>query len=169
MRGERLKQVCADHGLSGVFPLDPLDAEPAIWSEMPTWQRISRRNEAHILSCAALVANLTPFRGPSADVGTVFELGFMRALNRPVFGWSNTSVPFDRRTAAAFGSIDGRDAEGLAMEAFGCTDNLMIDGAIRSSGGALMLEEVPSAARWTALDAFEACVRACAAMLRQSG
>ena len=50
-------------------------------------------NEAHIRSCDALIANLTPFRGPSADPGTVYELGFMRALGRPVSGFMNTAGP----------------------------------------------------------------------------
>ena len=27
----------------------------------------------------AIIANLTPFRGPSADTGTVYELGYMAA------------------------------------------------------------------------------------------
>ena len=45
-----------------------------------------------------MIANLTPFRGPSADVGTVYEVGFMRALGRPVFGYATTAEPFTRRT-----------------------------------------------------------------------
>lgn len=164
-RGAQLKEICARHGLGGVFPLDPLPGEPAAWERLPQWARIALRNEAHIRSCAALVANLTPFRGPSADVGTVFELGFMRALGRPVFGWSNTSVPFEARTRAALAGLDGRDAQGLAIEAFGCSDNLMIDGAIAASGGELHRADPPHDARWTDLAAFERCVAACAAAL----
>jgi Nucleoside 2-deoxyribosyltransferase len=29
--------------------------------------------------CDAMIVNLTPFRGPSADVGSAYEMGFMRA------------------------------------------------------------------------------------------
>ena len=43
-------------------------------------------------SCDAAVANLTPFRGVSADAGTAFEVGFMRALGRPVLGYTNTPL-----------------------------------------------------------------------------
>ena len=161
-RAAALKASCRRHGLEGVFPLDALLDEPSAWAALPEWERIARRNEAHIRSCAALIANLTPFRGPSADVGTVFELGFMRALGRPVFGWSATAVPFEQRSRAALGMAPGsvgRDADGLAIESFGCSDNLMIDGAIRASGGILVLGEDQDP--WP-LGPFEDCVRACA-------
>ncbi len=168
-RGAALKTVCARHGLTGVFPLDALDDEPAAWAALPEWQRIALRNEAHIRGAAALIANLTPFRGPSADVGTVFELGFMRALGRPVFGWSTTAEPFAERTrrhcAARRSGGRWRDAEGLSVEAFGCSDNLMIDGAVIASGGALETAEVPAATRWSDLAAFERCVIRAAALL----
>jgi len=35
------------------------------------------------------VLNLTPFRGTSADVGTVFELGFLTGLGKSVFAYTN--------------------------------------------------------------------------------
>ena len=60
--------------------------------------RYAARDEQHIRSADALIANLTPFRGSSADVSTAYELGFMRALGRPVFGYSTTAVPFTQRS-----------------------------------------------------------------------
>jgi len=174
-RGAALRAVCARHGLAGVFPLDELDdGDDPAWHALPEAHRIARRNEAHIASCQALVANLTPFRGPSADAGTVFELGYMRALGRPVFGWSNSALPFAARTRAACAphaapAADGtwRDAEGLMLEDFpGMADNLMIDGAIAASGGVLVVRDVPAPSRWQDLAAFEACVAAAARLLR---
>jgi nucleoside 2-deoxyribosyltransferase len=166
-RAAALKAVCARHGLVGVSPLDALDGgEPDSWRALPEPLRIARRNEAHIAGCAALVANLTPFRGPSADAGTVFELGFMRALGRPVFGWSNCAEAFATRTRAfcapaARAGADGtwRDGEGLLLEDFSpLADNLMIDGAIIASGGVLVAHDLPRASVWTDLAAFEACI-----------
>lgn len=172
-RGAALKAICARHGILGVFPMDPLASEPPDWAGLPEFQRISLRNEAHIRAADALIANLTPFRGPSADVGTVFEIGFMRALGRPVFGWSNTAADFASRTRAFVGdaarvAADGewRDGEAMALERFGCLDNLMIDGAVLASGGCLEVVEVPAAARWADLAAFERCVAKAAALLR---
>ena len=170
-----LKAICARHGLVGVSPLDPLDGgdHPA-WQSLPEAFRIARRNEAHIVGCAALVANLTPFRGPSADAGTVFELGYMRALGRPVFGWSNSGEAFVARTRAFCGpgaqpGVDGwRDGEGLLVEDFApLADNLMIDGAIAASGGALVTRSIARAAAWSDLSAFEDCIARVAALLRR--
>ncbi len=165
-RGARLKEVCARHGLHGRLSRSiRCPAEPDSWSSLLEWERIALRNEAHIRSCDALIANLTPFRGASADVGTVFELGFMRALGRPVFGWTNTTASFLERTRAAVSRADDRDMEGLAIEAFGCVDNLMIDGAVRASGGAILLSDVAGSERWRDIASFERCVAACAAAL----
>lgn len=171
-RAAALKAICARHGIIGVSPLDDLaGGDPPGWAGLPEAYRIARRNEAHIAGCDALVANLTPFRGPSADAGTVFELGFMRALGRPVFGWSNAAAPFAARTRAAFASVqhaDGtwRDAEGMLVEDFApLHDNLMIDGAIAASGGVLVARDLPRGAAWTSLEAFEACIQAAARTL----
>lgn len=161
LRADRLKAICAAHGLCGVSPLDPWPSEPATWSELPEALRIARCNEAHIGSCDALIANLTPFRGPSADPGTVFELGFMRALGRPVFGWTNSGARFAARTRAFTGAAGERDADGLLIEDFpDMTENLMIDAAIVASGGTLEVDPCPPAERWLRLDAFGRCVSA---------
>jgi nucleoside 2-deoxyribosyltransferase len=156
------KAICARHNATGVFPTDL--AENA--GDAPDrFMRIYLGNEAHMRGCDALIANLTPFRGPSADAGTVYELGFMRALGRPIFGYANTGVSFRTRTLAFLGAAarqgeDGEwtDAEGLHLENFGLHDNLMIDGGILASGGRLITRDVPPERRWSDLEGFEACV-----------
>ena len=175
-RGAALKAICARYGLTGVFPLDPPDApDPPAWAALPPAQRLALRNEAHIRASAALIANLTPFRGPSADAGTVFELGFMRALGRLVFGWTNAAGDFAARTRAFLGDTAApdaqggwRDADGMAVEDFGCIDNLMIDGAVLASGGALEVADLPPERRWSDLAAFERCVARLADALRRA-
>lgn len=156
------KRICAAYGLEGVFPLDtPPQAPPA---DHPYWMRIYLGNEAHIRSCGALIANLTPFRGPSADAGTVFELGFMRALGRPVMGYSNAAAEFLARTQAFLADqarprADGgwEDAEAMGLEDFGLADNLMIDGGIEAAGGVYERIEAAPGRRWHDLTAFERC------------
>ena len=169
VRAAALKSVCARHGLLGVSPLDALEDEPATWAGLSEGRRIALRNEAHMAGCAALIATLTPFRGPSADAGTVFEVGYMRALGRPVFGWSNSGALFTERTRAFLGDAATRgadgawlDGEGMLIEVFGLADNLMIEGAILASGGALFTAEVEDGLRWIELAAFERCVAAAA-------
>lgn len=161
------REICARHGLVGVSPLDDLPQQPPAWTALPEWRRIALRNEAHIARCDAVVANLTPFRGPSADAGTVFEIGFARALGRPVFAYSNSPAPFARRTqdyAAAHGGLVGsaggvlRDGDALLVEQFGLADNLMIEAAIHGSGGALLLAHAEPAERWRDLTVFRRCI-----------
>ncbi len=165
---ERKRAICAAHGLVGIFPVDAHPEEAADGGAAP-WLQIYRRNEAHMRGADAVIANLTPFRGPSADVGTVYELGFMRALGRKVLGYSNVAAGLLPRTlgflgGAAWRDAEGRwrDADGMALEDFGLADNLMIDGGIHEAGGLLIRREVPKAERWSDLTAFEACVKALA-------
>lgn len=92
--GARKCAICRQHSLIGVFPTDEDDAyDPAL---APTEQglAISRAMERLIQGCDAMIVNLTPFRGPSTDVGSAYEMGFMRALGRPIFAYSNDDRPF---------------------------------------------------------------------------
>lgn len=163
------KRICAAHGLEGVFPLDPPPAAPP--ADRAYWMRIYLGNEAHIRSCGALIANLTPFRGPSADVGTVYELGFMRALGRPVAGYTNVAAEFLRRTRHFLGQDarprpDGgwEDLHAMGLEDFGLADNLMVDGGIEASGGVFVRHDSAPGELWRDLAAFERC---CAAIARR--
>ena len=164
---ERKKAICARHGLIGVSPLDQLPDQPSDWAALPKWQRIALRNETLIRSCDVMIANLTPFRGPSADVGTVYEVAFMRAIGRPVFGYATTASGFTQRTSdfasGQGGTVTGpdgslRDAQGMLIEQFGLFDNLMIEAVILASGGRLVVAEIAVEHRWTDLAVFERCV-----------
>ncbi|MDB5412166.1 MAG: putative Nucleoside 2-deoxyribosyltransferase [Rubritepida sp.] len=152
--GAAKKAICVRYGLTGVFPLDTPALMP---SGPPDWRRIHAANEMHIQSCDALVANLTPFRGTAADSGTVFELGYMRGLGRPVFGYTHAPADYRARVADArrLGEI-WRDGEGLEVEDFGLAENLMLEGAIAASGGVLLRGQAPGG--WTDLALFERCV-----------
>src|SRR4051812_37187952 len=170
---ERKKAICAGFGLTGVSPLDALANEPAAWAALAEWQRIALRNEAHIRGCDALIANLTPFRGPSADAGTVYEVGFARALGLKLFGYATVAAPFLDRTlahldGAAAQAPDGSwwDADGLQIEQFGLFDNLMIEGGIHGSGGTLLRADQDT--RWHDLQLFERCVQMAADALAEA-
>jgi nucleoside 2-deoxyribosyltransferase len=166
---ERKKAICAGFQLVGVSPLDDLPDQPPEWADLPDWRRIALRNEAHIRGCSAIVANLTPFRGPSADVGTVYEIGFARGLGLKVFGYATVATAFLDRTLSSIGGgrqeADGSwwDADGLLVEQFGLFDNLMIEGGITESGGLLVRSDQD---RWNDLSVFERCVQAAAEAMR---
>src|SRR6266702_3428190 len=81
-------ELCARHGLEGKYPLDAqLDLGNLALAERA--YAIARANEGLIGDCDAVIANLTPFRGPGADTGTAYEVGYARGRGMPVFGYSN--------------------------------------------------------------------------------
>src|SRR5438067_177093 len=103
LQGEKKKAVCQTYGLQGVFPLDA-EIAAANKPRRETGLLISQANERLIRSCAALIANMTPFRGVSTDVGTAYEMGFGCALGLVVFAYSNIATPFAQRTSQALGA-----------------------------------------------------------------
>lgn len=162
-RAAMLQAICQRHGLHGISPLDPLPGEPKSWATLPEARCIARRNEAHIRRSDALVANLMPFRGPAADAGTAYEVGFARALGLPIFGWANWADNHADRVRALPGSTQATDAQGLAIEDFGLFENLMLSCGIEESGGTMIT--AASNAPWHDLEAFERCVVQAAAHL----
>lgn len=160
--------LCARYGFVGLPPLDvKLGAK-----RKPTSTNIFERNLALMQRADLIVANLTPFRGVSADPGTVFELGWFRGAGKPVYGYSNVATPIETRIAAAFAPlVDGAAgrriaSDGMSVEGFGLGDNLMIDEALRPFGGLTR----PADGRDRAIDdllLFEECLkRAAHAALR---
>ena len=121
--------ICARHGIHLRAPIDnDVDISAADASG-----RIYRHNLAMMLGCDAIVANLTPFRGPSADDGTAFELGYFDALRRPAFAYSNAAEPLAERTRAFLAREPDRIP--LAIEDFGLAANLMLPHAVLERGG----------------------------------
>ena len=164
------KAVCLAHGIEGVFPLDAeIDLSGLSLPEAAL--RISRANEELIRSCQLVIANITPFRGPSCDVGTAYEMGFGRALGLPIFAYTNVIVDFAERTRA-FTNVQPRpgggfeDSDHMQIESFGVADNLMLVGAIEDSGGALRAEDAERSSLYRSLIAFEACVRVASEALK---
>ena len=164
-------RLCADAGLEGVFPLDAaLDL-----SGLPKREQarlISQSNEGLMRACDAAVANLTPFRGVSADAGTAYEVGFMRALGRPVLGYSNTSLTYLGRSRLcragpplAFDS----DGDAIEIEDFDGAENLMIEIAIEASGSRLVTHEARPGERMTDLTAFRICLEEARRVLGVAG
>ena len=157
--------ICARYGITG---RPPLNEDVASLRRLPSeaaWRAIFHKDLAMMEACDILIANLTPFRGASADAGTLVELGWFLGRGRPVFGYSNTARPFAERSAAQVAAVPD-PFPGLAVEGFGLADNLMIAGAVLEGGGCPML--VPEDGRdraFDALDVFERCVAVAAARL----
>ena len=157
--GRRKTDICARHGLTGLYPLDNAvdlsagDASLAIF----------RGNQAMMDAADAIIANLTPFRGPGADAGTVYELGYMAGRGKLLLGYSNDPIAyadrvgrFDKVTKSASGHLT--DSAGLTVENFGWPDNLMMIHALDLHGCPLVTPKRAPADIWHDLASFEACV-----------
>jgi nucleoside 2-deoxyribosyltransferase len=157
--GRRKLELCTRHGLTGLYPLD----NPVDLAANGASLQIFHGNEALMQSADAIIANLTPFRGPGADAGTVYELGYMAGRGKLCLGYSNDASVYASRVRE-FTEVTSRDgiltdAQGLTVEDFGLTDNLMMIHALDLYGCALVTPHKRPADIWHDLTAFETCLR----------
>ena len=157
--GRRKVDLCARCGLVGLYPLDKAIDIAARDASL----QIFRGNEAMMNEASAIIANLTPFRGPGADAGTVYELGYIAGRGKLCLGYSNDPSSYAKRVRefTEVTSRDGRliDAQALTVEDFGLADNLMMIHALDLHGCALVTPCQKPKDIWHDLTAFEACVR----------
>ena len=152
--GEAKRALCAEHGFEGLYPFGATTDAKAIYAHCLRLM--------HDADCG--IFNLTPFRGPSADVGTAFELGAMAAMGKPVFAYTNVAadliVRLREEPGLAFDAAAAcwRDPLGMAAEDFSNADNLMLDGALAAQGRRIHRRAVPVERRFTDLDGFAACL-----------
>jgi nucleoside 2-deoxyribosyltransferase len=116
-------------------------------------------------------------RSPEMDPGTAFEVGYMRALNKPIAGWTSDGRDYPAKVAAYFSDTFGqmlagtaagatggtsgtsRDPDGILVHSAGCLQNAMIDCGIESAGGAVFADPA-----WDV--AFDQAVRLLAGLLK---
>ena len=152
--------ICARHGIEGLSPLNEDVTSLDGMGDEEAWATIYGKDIAMMEASDLVIANLTPFRGVSADSGTLIEVGWFLGRGLPVFGYSNSAVPFAERTRAHLAALP--DAmPGLSVEGFGLPDNLMVPGAVLQGGGHPVV--VPGDGRDRAFDSLE-MFEACAAL-----
>jgi nucleoside 2-deoxyribosyltransferase len=164
--GQRKQDICRRLGVTGLYPLDTAVDLSARDASLQIFKGLEEMMDA----ADAIIANLTPFRGPGADPGTVYELGYMAGRGKRCFSYCNDPAPYAERvarhTTVTTGS-DNRliDRDGLTVEDFGLPDNLMMIHALDLHGAPLVMPRARSADIWRDLASFEACVRLAAGKL----
>lgn len=95
---------------------------------------IARGNRQAMEHAQAIIANITPFRGPHLDPGTAFEIGYFAAQGKPVVVYTTNPDPLATRVRswAGVSPTASMDNEGNLIEDFGWHDNLMIEGVVRN-------------------------------------
>lgn len=115
-----MREACRAVGLEALTPVDAALPDGLQGRAMAAF--IKQANVELIRRCDAVVANVTPFRGPNMDPGTAWEIGFAEALGKPVILWSEARALLAERTPG-----DGStDPQGWMVENFGLAENLMI-------------------------------------------
>jgi nucleoside 2-deoxyribosyltransferase len=161
----RKVEICARYDIVGRLPLNEDVDSPAALLQAEVWRTIFRRNLVMMEECDIIIANLTPFRGPSADAGTLIEVGWFLGRSRPIFGYSNSAAGFAARSLRHVAAVPDSVA-GMAIERFGLPDNLMIPGALLNGGGhPMILPPADQDRPFDALDVFERCVEIAAATM----
>ncbi len=125
-QGTQLKKLCRQYGFEGLFPLDnEIDFDGTAYE---TAKAIREANIRLIQKADIIMANLNPFRGLEPDSGTVYEVGYATALNKPVFAYAKDRSQMIERVREAQGlSSDATLCqEGKIIEDFGLSHNLMM-------------------------------------------
>lgn len=151
------REICREFGFDSIFPsVAPSESEPFNAAE---GGRVFAQCVAWMLECDLMVANMTPFRGVSMDVGTAIEMGFMHASDRPVFAYTNDPRDYDERVRVT-------REDDMAIESFHFADNLMCEGVVRHWGSEVVRVEAAGRNRFSEMQGFTRCVSRAADIMR---
>jgi len=117
---DEIRILCENY--YNIEPIFPIDSETEVKNSL----NIYNINIEKIKQADIVVANLIPFRGPSCDVGTAFEIGYAKSLNKQIIGYYNGYYPGSYYERINY-HINKYDMEYFpVIENFGNYDNLMI-------------------------------------------
>lgn len=143
--GEAKKRICTRNGFTGVYPLDADFAELSDLGSLVAQGHRSFDLMVQLMDrCDLVIANLTPFRGPSMDVGTAVEIGYMHGCGKPVFGYTNVAADYSERL----------EPDDFFVEPFGLMDNAMVEGPIYRTGVEVVRMDVLPQEVYSSLDGF---------------
>ncbi len=160
--GKQKQQLCKLYGFIGLYPLDNTFDASAV-APQKLGLKIAQGNEQLIAEADAVIANMTPFRGTSCDVGTAYEMGLARGFSKPVFAYSNDKRLFIQRNIEELPETKKIsdelfvDQQNMALENFGLIDNLMLDGAVEDN--IILHELVEKDQVYSELLGFEQCLK----------
>ena len=153
---------------AGLIPVSPGDfVIPPQPSKRQFGHAVSEIDEKMMDTADAIIANLTPYHGVSADVGTCYELGYMCAQGKLAYAYTNVAADMKTRTVAHYdgevftdanGRLRGRRT-GLSVEDVDMIDNLMMQGGIERRGGQVVIHDAPPDQLYTDTTAFEGCLK----------
>ena len=116
-----------------IEPLIPADGDVESNPVETLANRIYQKNIEMMKEADICIADISPFRGVSGDAGTLFEVGYMTALGKPVFLYSDLKDLSYKRRADGLNAMIHYPSpiwcwlcDDWLVEDFGLTENLMI-------------------------------------------
>jgi len=130
-----LKRFATKYGHEGIAPLDNIiPIEDELKNTQAHSKLIFEANVQLIKDCDIIIANLEPFRGPSIDDGTAWEIGYGFALNKTIYGYSEFSDMSLKDITDMMFDLS-KQKKYPEYEIMGNPVNLMIADSIKGSGG----------------------------------
>lgn len=123
----RMKEICAKHGLYALCPLDKaLGVEPLV-SDDPYTQAYHQFDhyQQHVRNCDLILANLNDYHGFEPNDDVAFECGMAFQLGKKLFGYLKDLKPMVAKIPNDGNAEDPRDINGLNVEDFESPLNLM--------------------------------------------
>lgn len=162
-----MKEICVRHGLQGYAPADNQLGLEGASPGKETAAKIVAADFDLMDKLDGAVFCLNPFRrSTEMDPGTAVEIGYMKALKKPMAGWTTDGRPYPEKVRTFFknesmaktsanpkGGTSGseRDPDGILIHSEGLVQNAMTQSGIELAGGKVFAHE-----NWK--QAFEAAV-----------
>ncbi len=140
-RGTLLKAICEEYGCRGIFPGDVTAVGRGARGVYDTCMTA-------LSNAQAVVADLSPFRGPHVDDGTAFEIGVAKARGLPIFGYASDLRPLTERIERHPRAAALVDDNGIAIENLGEPFNAMIAAALKVPAFPTSEEAIAAASRF---------------------
>ena len=131
-------EACRRRGWIGLPPADNADFRH-LSDRRAQARGIYLTNLDRMAQAQAIIANITPFRGPHMDPGTAFEVGYFASRRQRIVVYTQDPKTLVDRVEDWSGTSMGaghelRDRNAHLVENFGFSENLMIPAAALQSG-----------------------------------
>ncbi|MBI1327472.1 MAG: hypothetical protein GC136_07495 [Alphaproteobacteria bacterium] len=121
---ERMKAICAAHGLEGVAPIDSQMGLEGVEPGRPLFRRIVQGDFDLIDTCDGGIFCLDPWRGVEMDTGTAIEIGYMVPQKKPMSGWTSDPRFYPQKIKDHFA---GHAMQGAGKNTMGATSGVLRD------------------------------------------
>ena len=158
---EQKKTLCRLYNVVGSAPFDNELELDATTPPHQAAEIIYQENIRLIDHCDAVIANITPFRGPHMDPGTAFEIGYAIAQGKPLACYTQEGrilihrIPITDQTSVHL----PQDDQGYFVENFDLNENLMIKISLNNQGRKLVIHHLPLTHRFTSVAGFEGALK----------